>query len=350
MPEDVQPEATPVAEDSAPDFAAIDAAFTEAYGEGGEATAEEILKGPDDTINGSETEQDRTEPEVTGEEESQKDSPEADQSDAPPQVDPSLVALAVQQGADKAALDKLVTEDPEEANQLLTQLAEEVNRVTLQSLQGQTGPTGQDGQSTQSATSSDDQEITPLEAMFANEETLAEAREEFGEKHVELLRPLAEQAKQNREDRAFTAQLRQELEVQKEQAMIAQLNDTFKSFGVGYTEFYGADIAKVSEAQQANRESVTQIADKLRVADILTNKPERPLRNYLTEAHAIVSVDQQRTAARRELLSKIETRSKSTTAKPNRSKSSGTSTPEENASIELGKKAAQLGLEGWFGD
>lgn len=351
MPEDVSAEE--VSPSVTPDFDAIDAAFERAYPDTPSQTAEEILVGPEaaattaETTQETQTEQDPT-PENEGEAAAQQAAPAVTQSDESPQIDPSLIALAVQEGADETALNELITEDPEQAQVLLSELAENVNAQTLRTLQGQPNPTGQADQSVQPATS-DDTKVSALEELLTNEDALAAAKDEHGEAYVEkYLLPLAEQAKSYREDRAFITQTRQEMEVQKNQALVVQINSSFDSFGVGYKDFYGTDPVKATEQQQANRESVTVIADKLRVSDLMSGKEEKAVRHYLTQAHTVVSVEEQRAATRRELLSKITTRSKTTTAKPNRSKTLGSGGPDEAASAAFDKKAAELGVEGYF--
>lgn len=356
MPEDAQAnaEATPevnATETNTPDYAAIDAAFERAYGSESDNVPAEAILAPD--TSGSETT--TPTPEVPAADALAENQPEpaaeATQEESGPTIDPSLIALAVQEGADQAALDELVKSDPERANVLLTELQNEVNQATLRTLQGQPNPTGQVSQSEQAATSKDAAKVSALEELLTNEDALAAAKEEHGESYVEkYLLPLAEQAKAFREDREFIQQARNEMEVQKQAALVQQVNSTFASFGKGYEKFYGADPAMATEEQHANRESVTQIADKLRVSDIAFGKPEKAISHYLTQAHAVVSADQVRAAARRELLSQIKTRSATTTARPNRSRSNSSGGPDDVAETAFDRRAAELGLTDYFRD
>jgi len=333
-----------------PDYAAIDAAFERAYGPNHDnVSAEAILAGP---ATDKETTQTSPDPAVETPAESQQESPVAatpEGSDST--IDPSLIALAMQEGADPAALNELITSDPERAQVLLTELQNEVNQVTLRTLQGQPSPTGQVRPTNQAATSTDAPKASALEELLTNADALAAAREEHGDSYVEkYLLPLAEQAKAFREDRAFIQQARNEMEVQKQAALVQQVNSTFTSFGKGYEKFYGTDAALATEEQYANRESVTQIADKLRVADIAFGKPERAVSHYLTQAHAVVSADQVRAAARRDLLSQIKTRSATTTAKPNSRRASSSGGPDDIARVAFDRRAAELGLTEYFRD
>jgi hypothetical protein len=350
MSEDVQADSQPEVTET-PDYAAIDAAFERAYGSDHDPSAEEILGDPAETVADDTIASQEETPAVESETATQSETPaETTQSEEGPQIDQSLLALAVQEGANQADLDELVKSDPERANVLLTELQNEVNKETLRALQGQPSSTEQVGQSQQSATS-EEAKVSALEELLTSEDALAAAKEEHGETYVEkYLLPLAEQAKAYRSDREFIAQARQEMEVQKQQALVQQLNSTFTSFGKGYEDFYGGDVAKANDEQIANRESVTKIADQLRVSDLMLNRPEQPIQNYLTKAHAVVSADQVRAAARKEIISQIKTRSNSTTAKPNRSRSSAVSSPDEAAMTAFDRKANELGLSDYFRD
>jgi len=333
-------------------LADLDSKFEEIYGTNQEPTMEELIKGPDATpkTEESQTEQNAAQQTGTGEAAAQQAAPEGTPSTELPQVDPSLIALAVQEGADQAILDELVTSDPEKANELLTALAAEVNAVTLQSLQ--VNPAVATAETTQAAaTSSDDSDVTPLEALLTDKEAMAEAIEQFGEDYVnKFIVPQAKQAKQSREDHAYVKQMRAEMELARDQAIVAQVDATYTSFGPGYKEFYGDSISSANEAQAANRDSVNVIADKLRVIDLAQGKPEKAIARYVTQAHCIVSAEHTKIAARREILSQIQTRGKSVIAKPSRSKVTGIASRDEEAHNALSQRAAELGVEGFFRD
>lgn len=275
--------------------------------------------------------------------------PEEAPADEGNKIDPSLVALAVQEGADQAAVDELIASDPVAANELLMKLADEVNTQTLRSLQSTPEVATPE---TVPGIPTSEGELSPLEALLTDEEALAAAKEEFGESLVEkFLLPQAKQAKANRETHAYLSQLRQETEAAQQQAAIAELNASFVAFGTGYSEFYGTDFSSATDAQVANRQKVTQIADRLRSADFAAGVEAKAARHYITQAHHVVAADERKAATRRELLSQIQTRSRSAIARPTKGQSQRISGGSEEAAHQaLSRRMAELGVEDYFRD
>jgi len=276
----------------------------------------------------------------------------ADASDAP-QIDESLINLAISEGADKADLDELIKSDPARATELLTQLQEQYNAQTLTLLHGPASTEVKPNANAESASADTTDAVkSPLEALITDAEAKAAAVDQYGEDFVEkVLVPLAKRDVEIAKREAKLDAVIAQSEAAEQQATVAALEAAFVSFGAGYKDFYGAGVEALTPEQLENRVQVGREADRIRAGDIVRGNPDQGAAHYLTRAHHIVSAEQRQVAVRKELISQIKTRSKSTVAKPSRGTVDRIEAGEQSeaAAVQaLDQRISNLGLGAFF--
>jgi hypothetical protein len=287
--------------------------------------------------------------------------PEGDSLTTDPavQIDPSLVLLAEELDVNKEALDELIASDPEQANTLLTQLAEEHLALTSRTLFGtDKTPAGVGDQilNVPSTSEAGDEtpKLSPLETLFADEKALAEFTEEHGEVLTSILKSELEDRKAFKQENADLAQLRESLMAQQQQVLIEEMETTFKSFGNAYADFYGSELTNEARSpeQKENRGRVGDMADALRTGDRLRGTAVKSDRYYLAAAHNHVASELRSVAARKSIIEQLQTRAKSITNKPSagRVANLAAGSPDEKAHNAMDRKAAELGIEHIFPD
>lgn len=269
-------------------------------------------------------------------------------------VDPSLRALALEQGADEASLDSLIKTNPDAANELLIKLADQFNATTLQGLQQSGSNTTDPAYIDATVTSDGETTPSPLVKFLADEKALADLTETVGEPFVEqVLKPLQAEFDKVAQEREFFASLREQLEAAQQQNLIETLDQTFRSFGEPYKDFYGgAEIGKLTPAQLENRGSVGDLADDIKASQIRRGLTPKADKEYLVMAHHVVAAGIRSKAARKSIIDEIKTRAGGITSRPSSQRVTEISTEpsDEAASAAVDRKLAELGLETLFPD
>ena len=270
-------------------------------------------------------------------------------------VDESLQALAIELGADKAALDELVTSDPEEANRLLGALADQYNAQTSRLLFGQPEglPTGEPSPTDTIADTSPGTPVaSPLEAVFADEAKAAAFKEEHGDLLFDAFKAQVDQTKAMREQLVELEQVRQGMAAQQQEVALQELHSTFDSFGPAYADFYGPTSGERTDEQSENRGRVGDLADRIRSGDIRLGNKVGSDRDYLIKAHHHVASDIRQMAIRKQIISEIQTRSKRIISKPSAGRTTNLAAgrSDEAALAALDKAVTEGGLEGLFND
>ena len=330
---------------------AADDKWNEVMGDDGESFAD-LLGVPKERQDTAETATEPTEELSVTEDPASANEPVATADSQTPDIDASLVSLAVELGADQADLDSLIKSDPDAATELLTKIQDEYNSQSLSLLHGQVSTETPPTSAGHATEDSDDVSGSPLEALLTEGEARDAAIDQYGEEFVEkVLTPLAKRDAQISKREAKLDALFDRMEASQQQAELAEVEAAFTGFGPGYKDFYGAGDARLTDEQFDHRKQVGIIADQLRAGDRVKGNAIQGATHYITRAHHIVSADQRKAAVRMELISQIKTRAKGLIAKPSRGTVDRIDTAEKseaNAMQALDRKISNLGLDAFF--
>ena len=268
-------------------------------------------------------------------------------------VDPSLVALAVQLGADEEAVNETVAQDPKRAKELLSQLVSEYNAESMRLISGRPGSRVTETPVTPTSTPSTDQ--TAFEKLLADETKVAAFKEEHGDALFEMMKAQAESTATLRNELSSLAELRGFVEVQQQDAVNREINSIFQSFGKPYDDFYGTgSLSELTETQLANRGKVGDLAQVMRSGHIASNQSTWSTHEYITRAHHVVAAQLRAEAERQSIIAQLQNREKSFTLKPSAGRAVNSTSSNESANSRMKEallnRAAELGVEEFFAD
>lgn len=220
--------------------------------------------------------------------------------------DPNLKRVAKELGNWKPQdIDDFIVSNPTLARVTFSNMAAGYNNLSLQYAQGVRSATPAQPQQQPATT----QNVSPLDELLANPAKMKALTDVAGEDLVKaFIKPLLDERKQMLEDRAYVANLRRE-------AVVREVNDGFTNIAQGgFEEFYGKN-GEVTQEQNNNRFKVGQLADQIRSGAQLQNV-NMGIHEALRRAHLIVTADQNRAQARKEIVKQVKQRSTQITARP----------------------------------
>jgi hypothetical protein len=276
-------------------------------------------------------------PESSDEDEIEEVAPEGEKpaAEQTPKLDPYLRYIAGENGWTPEKIDKLYKADPELAQQTFQSIADSYTALSRQYVQ----PGSPVAPGTQATTPAQtDASPTPnLDKFMADLAAFSEANgEDMGRfaklVNDELATPLKAMIAQN---------VVREQELIREQSVSA-FNGVRKDFG----DFYGPENGNLSPGQQQARADLATLADQIR-AGAKAQGRDVSIKDAISRAHAVITADIRQAAARREVASQVQKRSKQITAKPTQRRNPRTagSRSDEAAMAAYEQAAAQIGHE-----
>lgn len=239
--------------------------------------------------------------------------------------DPNLLQIAKELGgwSDKDAQD-LIKANPTLARVTFARIADSYNALSLQYAQGVRQPQAAQQSVPQAGATAG--KLPALDDLFADPRRLAEFAEIHGQDLVDkVLKPLHSELVATREDRQYVASLRRE-------ALVREVNDTFKSFD-SFKDFYGESPVALTKDQNDNRHKVGNLADQIRYGAEQSNVQMTP-REALTRAHMIVTHDQHRAQARKAITQEVKRRSTQITSRPSQRNAPAPAAKTEQAALQ----------------
>jgi hypothetical protein len=174
-----------------------------------------------------------------------------------------------------------------------------------------------------------------LDELLSNPEKFKALSEIAGDELMKgFIKPLLDERKSMLEDRQFIASLRQE-------ALVREINDSFTDVAKdGFEEFYGK-AGETTQEQQNNRFKVGQLADQIRAGAQL-QRVNMPVKEAIRRAHLILTANQVKATARKEIVKQVQTRAKQLTLRPTARKNRAA------APVQKGEEAALAGVQDWW--
>lgn len=284
---------------------------------------EEGLEGPDNPDGDAKPEAKEEEKDGTTEPpDEEEEKPVVEEDDAEKQAkderqklldafDPNLVRVAKELGGWKQVdIDEFIATNPVLARVTFSNMAAGYNALSLQYAQASRSGVAHPALAQQPPQAvATQQSMSALDELLAKPERLAALSEIAGKELTDaFIKPMLDERKQMVEDRAFIAGLRRD-------AVIREINDSFTQIAKdGFEEFYGKN-GEVTKDQNDNRFRVGQLADQVR-AGAQMQGVNMSINEALRRAHLIVTADQTKQQARREVVQQVKKRSTQITARP----------------------------------
>jgi hypothetical protein len=278
-----------------------------------------------------------------GEEQAEEQSAEGEEKpdDKTPRLDPNLRFAAQEFGWTDEKINKLLTTDPELAEETFQRLADTYTNLSRQLLNP---GTQQVAGSQETVTPAQPGPLSPLDGLLSPK-ALAEFAEVNGEDLVEkFLKPFAQERQALMGE---VKELKAYVEVQKRQFIAQEAQGTMTKLSDKFGEVYGVgDKTTWTQTQQTARATLANIADQIRAGAKLQGV-EMSVTDAINRAHLIVTADSRTADGRKQVKEQIQKRSKSITAKPTTRRATASASPRsDSAALEAAtRKMAELGME-----
>jgi hypothetical protein len=250
--------------------------------------------------------------------------------------DPNLKQVARElAGWKQQDIDDFIVSNPVLARVTFGNMAAGYNNLSLQYAQAARGGQVAPPRQAQQAAATTQATQSALDELLAKPEKLKALGDIAGEELMNgFIKPMLEVHKQQAEDRQFLAGLRRE-------ALIREINTSMEDIGKnGFEDFYGK-AGETTQDQHNNRFKVSQVADQIRAGAQLQGVA-MTIKEALQRAHLIVTADQVKAQARKEVQKQVVKRSTQITAR--------TTARTKVAPAPKTDDAAMAAVEQWFSD
>jgi hypothetical protein len=278
-----------------------------------------------------------------GEEAGQQQTQETEEQKARREVlekfDPNLIQVAKELGGWKTEdVEDFIASNPVLARITFANMAAGYNNLSLQYAQAARNGASAPAQQAQQNGATTTPQKSVLDELLANPAKFKALSEIAGQELTEgFIKPMLEERRQMVEDRQFIAGLRREALVRE---VTSSIEDLAKG---GFKDFYG-DTGATTQDQHNNRFKVAQVADQIRAGAGIQGI-NMSVNEALKRAHLIVTADQVKAQARKEITEQVRTRATQITSRPTNRK-----TVTAASGATKGDDAAIAAVEQWMSD